>query len=419
MDSPQGQPLDIGIIGGGTAGSASALFLARAGHRVTVYERVPEPGPVGAGIVLQPSGQWVLEQLGLLEEIARRGAPIYRLFCETPQRRTVIDLSYEQVSASFFGLGLHRGVIFQSLFEAMKREPSIRLRLGVGIERLAPAEDGRHFAVEGEPGRTHGPHDLIVVADGARSRLREDATLSKRVRHYPWGALWFVGADPQHEFKEVLYQMVRGTQRLIGFLPTGLGPEGDVPCVSLFWSLRADHLDAWHRNGLDPWKRELLAHVPRSAFLVEQIHSPEQLRFSAYHDVVMWPWHAPGVVYLGDAAHAMSPQLGQGCNLALWDAWILSLCLAEQPGLATALAAYSQRRRAHLGFYQFATRWLTPFFQSDHTALGWLRDAFMGMACRMPWIGRQMVLSMCGLSLGPFLPPLPLGPPSPALSPGL
>ena len=65
--------LDVGIIGGGTAGSAATLFLARAGHRVTVYERVASPGAVGAGITLQPTGLHVLCRLGLYMHVERAG----------------------------------------------------------------------------------------------------------------------------------------------------------------------------------------------------------------------------------------------------------------------------------------------------------------------------------------------------------
>ena len=75
----QPEPKDIGIVGCGTAGAAASLFLARAGHRVTVYERVADPGPVGAGITLQPTGQMVLARLGLLAPILERAARIDRL----------------------------------------------------------------------------------------------------------------------------------------------------------------------------------------------------------------------------------------------------------------------------------------------------------------------------------------------------
>ena len=79
---------------------------------------------------------------------------------------------------------------------------------------------------------------------------------------------------------------------------------------------------------------------------------------------------------------------------------VLSDCVGEVPSLPSALDEYSRRRKDHLAFYQFATRWLTPFFQSDHGILGVLRDALMGPMCRIPFIRREMVRSMTGTKAG-------------------
>src|SRR6186713_1508141 len=105
------RPLDVGIIGAGTAGSAAAVFLARAGHRVTLYERVLDPRAVGAGITIQPSGLHVLCRLQLYPYIVSRGARIDRLLCESRTRRSLVDLSYRSVGEDLFGVGLHRGVL--------------------------------------------------------------------------------------------------------------------------------------------------------------------------------------------------------------------------------------------------------------------------------------------------------------------
>lgn len=128
---------------------------------------------------------------------------------------------------------------------------------------------------------------------------------------------------------------------------------------------------------------------------------------SARAAVAHLPPAARDVVFLGDAAHATSPQLGQGCNLALCDAQALSLALAAADSLPSALAAYSRARRRQLAFYQLATRWLTPFFQSDSRLAGQLRDVAMPLALRVPWLRRQMVLTMCGVKRG-LLSSLPL-----------
>ena len=74
-----GRFLDIAIAGAGPAGLAAALYLKRAGHRVTIFERFDKPAPVGSGLILQPTGLTVLDDLGLLAEIRALGSRIDRL----------------------------------------------------------------------------------------------------------------------------------------------------------------------------------------------------------------------------------------------------------------------------------------------------------------------------------------------------
>jgi 2-polyprenyl-6-methoxyphenol hydroxylase-like FAD-dependent oxidoreductase len=410
------RPLDVGIIGCGTAGSAAALFLARAGHRVTVYERVLSPGPVGAGITIQPTGLHVLCRLGLYMHVVSRGARIDRLLCETKGRKPIVDLTYETVGEGLFGLGIHRGVLFEALYGAAQREPRVRIKTGVEIVDLARAEpQGRtpsrwSWFVDSHRER-FGPHELVVVADGARSQLRDDTSTSKRIEKYPWGALWFVGRDPRERTEpaaRTLHQIVDGVRTFLGLLPTGLLPatqESQIApsprLVSLFWSIRGDRVDEWRRRGLEEWKKEVLELGEEAAPVLDQIHDEGQVLYAAYHDVVMHRWHTRNVVYIGDAAHATSPQLGQGCNLALWDAMELSDCIEEEPrDLARALATYSRRREEHLAFYQTATRWLTPFFQSDNETLGSLRDFAMPLMGKVSVFKRMMTLSMLGVMDG-------------------
>lgn len=384
------RPLDVAVIGCGTAGAAAALFLARAGHRVSVFERVPEPGPVGAGILLQPTGQAVLARLGLLDELRARAAPVDRLISVRRDGRAIVDLDYGALGA--LGLGTHRGLLFQVLYAALRAEPGAAIHLGRAVDRI----DERRALHAG--GAELGQFDLVVVAGGAdAARLGE---LGARVTPYPWGALWFVARDPSLLFRDRLHQVVDGARRMVGLLPTGLAPGSDVPVVSLFWSVRIDRVGALRQAGLDRWKQEVLDLEPRAAPVVDQVGDLEQLLLARYADVRMRPWHGARIAVLGDAAHATSPQLGQGANLALWDAMVLADSIAGSPDLPSALAAYSRSRRAHLRYYQFATRWLTPFFQSDSRLGGWLRDWLFPIANRIGPMRRLMLETMAGVRRG-------------------
>ncbi len=390
----------VAIIGCGTAGAAAALFLSRAGHEVTVFERVPDPGPVGAGIMIQPSGLVALERLGCHTRIIERGARVSRLLCENERKVAVLDLAYEALGKDLYGIGLHRGVLFETLFSAVHASTAV-LRCGVGIERTTMhARGGRLLFTD--DGEQLGPFDLVVVCDGARSHIRDSMhDLQKKVAPYPWGAMWFIGDDPDDHYGGVLHQKVHGTRGMVGMLPTGQGPTGqEGQKTSLFFSVRGDEVDQWRARGLVEWKTEVRRIAPEAQRLLDQIHDMEELTFASYFDVTMPRWHAPGIVFLGDAAHATSPQLGQGCNLALYDAMVLADAIEESTLVDQALALYTARRREHLAFYQLATRWLTPFFQSDLTPLGWARDLFMSKSSLLGLVEREMVRSMCGTKTG-------------------
>jgi 2-polyprenyl-6-methoxyphenol hydroxylase-like FAD-dependent oxidoreductase len=102
-------------------------------------------------------------------------------------------------------------------------------------------------------------------------------------------------------------------------------------------------------------------------------------------------YHTDRCVVIGDAAHATSPQLGQGTNLALIDAVVLAECLGQGLPLPQALDRYTSLRKDHLHFYGEASRWLTPLFQSDLRVLPWLRDVFMNVSSRLP-VARSLTL---------------------------
>jgi 2-polyprenyl-6-methoxyphenol hydroxylase-like FAD-dependent oxidoreductase len=389
--------LAIAVVGAGTAGAAAATLLARAGHTVTVFERVADPRPVGAGITLQPTGQAALARLGVLDELVPRTAPIERLTAVRAGGKYLVDLPYGEIDPRIRGLGTHRGVLFETLLGAL-RGTTAELRFDHAIASTHADADGRWLV--DQRGAKHGPFALVVAADGSISALHAAAPL-RYDRPYAWGALWVVANDPGFGAERRIWQVVDGCHTMLGFLPTS------PTLVSMFWSIRADRVDAWRAAGLVKWRDHVLRLEPRAEPILDAIDDIAQVKFTRYRDVSMFPWHGDRIVFLGDCAHAMSPQLGQGANLALVDAVALADALAEHD-IARALPAYSHARHRHLAFYQFATRALTPLFQGDSRVLGWLRDRIFPTSRWFPYLRRRMTRAMVGIDRGLVRSPLPL-----------
>jgi len=382
--------LRIAIVGCGAAGAAVAVFLKRDGHEVEVFEQAPESRPVGAGFLMQPSGMEVLRELGIYDQIVSRASIIRRLHVLEKDGRDLMELKYEEIGEGLFGAGLHRPVVMGALIALAERE-GVMIHWGRRVEHARKLTDG--WEVKGEK------FDLLLVADGARSAMRRRLLGDGLDRGYGWGAHWFIGRNHDVFPSGDLHQMVNGTRQLAGFLPTGNEAEGQEELVSLFWSIRvADEAETRSRP-LKEWKDEILGLCPIAEDLLSQIDDWEQVLTARYGDVRMRKWHGDRLVFLGDAGHAMSPQLGQGVNLALEDASCLAACLRDKP-LEKALPEYSRRRGPVLRFYQFATRWLTPVFQSDLEWISPFRHAGFMISQRLPFVRKTMTKSMAGMMRG-------------------
>lgn len=386
--------LRIAIVGYGTGGQAAALYLSRDGHRVDVYERTPVLGPVGAGFLLQPVGLLVLWEIGVLHEALGHGMPIRRLFGENAAGRPVMDMRYGELDPRLFGLGMQRGALFSLMDAAWQQQRSIHC----GID-IVDIDTERGLLVDAG-GEVHGGYDLVIVADGSASRLRGKVGRAAFDQPYPWGAQWCLVEQGDWVSRGELWQKYVAARRMAGMLPVGTRPGDPVPRMSFFWSVPAHRLQA-DASSWD-WRGELERLWPDAAQRLLATDIPHGLLPARYRDVVHVQWSRGRAVLLGDAAHAMSPQLGQGVNMALLDARALCNALRNAPSLSEALTTYQTERFEHLRAYHFWSRWLTPLFQSEHDVAAKLRDWAFHPLSRLPGGRGQMLQILSGTRRGWF-----------------
>ncbi|MBL7481273.1 FAD-dependent oxidoreductase [Legionella bononiensis] len=388
--------LQIAVIGCGIAGPAAAIFLKQLNAEVTVFDKVENLKPVGAGFLLQPAGLDVLNHLGIVQSLISRGAPISGLHGINHKNKVVLDLQYADLVPHHRGLGIHRAVLYEELYKKMT-ELNIKIINPceiTGIENLAES-----VHLKDNQGTHYGPYDCVIIADGSRSQLRHSMNCKIKVTPYEWGALWAICQDTQHQFNTVLEQVYKHTEIMAGILP--MGHQDKNLLISFFWSLHQSKLAQWKHTPFPTWKNQVLNVWPKLRPLFDQLHSHDQFAFASYSDVNIHPWHDNRVVIIGDAAHGMSPQLGQGANLGLIDAQILFECLRQYP-VQKALPLYTEKRTSQLNYYQTASRFVTPWFQSSNRVMGFLRDRLHGTFCKTPLIKDQMLLTLACMKTGYF-----------------
>lgn len=372
--------LEVAVAGAGIGGLALATMLAREGCKVVVYDQMDAPRPVGSGFVLQPTGAAVLATMGLLDAVSARGSRIDRMVGRLKNNgRQVLDVRYRSGQS---GLAVQRAALFNLLHEAA-------LAAGVTFEtavRVAGVEDGDRPCFVFASGTTSAKADLLVDAMGASSPIAADAR-----SELSYGALWATVPWPEGgPFSEnLLEQRYFKASQMAGVLPVGTAKAGDPKMATFFWSLRnADHA-AWVQSGKARWIDDVARLWPEAvplASISEPIHA-------RYRHQTRKPILGRHVQRIGDAWHATSPQLGQGANMALLDAVSLASALMREASLADAISRHIRQRQRHVQSYQFLSRVLTPFYQSDSQVLPILRDMGIAPMAGLPGI-RSLVSSV-------------------------
>jgi FAD-dependent urate hydroxylase len=350
------------IVGAGIGGLAAGIALRRAGWRARVFERAAAPRELGFALNLAPNAVAALRALGVAERIE---AEAHRTLVGELRRldgRTVKRIDIRGRAMAVPGVVALRQTVHGALLDVTPPDDLMLASEGVGVERDG---DGV-WLVLADGRRERG--DVLIGADGLRSAIRQ--------RLHP--------ADPPPRASGLcaVRGVVRGVGEALGDLSgvmyLGRGCEAATVRASadaIYWfvSVPAARVPAEHRDtpGI---ARALVARLPPAFRAIADPTLPDDLRFDALMDRdPIAPWGDGPVTLLGDAAHPMLPQTGQGAAQALEDAVALGAALAPADAGAPALRDYERVRGARTAKMVRRGRRLAAAVAMEGAAVDWLR----------------------------------------------
>lgn len=360
------------IIGGGIGGLTTAIALRKIGFEVNVYERATELKEVGSGMSLWPNAVRSLNQIerDILSRIATRGCLLRRLLMKDAGGEPIKTLPLPSDDCT--GIAIHRAELQSSLAQSV---PVRSVHLGHTFSHLVQRPNSvlLHF----ENGAT-AEADLVVACDGIHSAVRKSLGLKTKLnnRHYSvWRGVTNINPEsntPQLGFeRDGDFSESYGRGRRFGILRLGPG--------RIHWYAAANNSLLPHVLSQRVALQTLFSgwHTP----IPDLIENSENVIQTNVQDrLSTLPWVVGRVAILGDAAHPISPNFGQGACLAIEDAVVLAACLQAHANLSRALRRYELSRYPRCLEVLFMSREAGRLAQFQNRALVHLRKHFIKLA---------------------------------------
>lgn len=347
----------ISIIGGGIGGLTAALALQRFGYRVAVFEQAEELREIGAGVTITPNAMHALHFLGVGARVAKEAGPTEAYLIRHFQTGEIIKVranGHDYVDR--FGADyhqVHRGDLLATLAEAVLRNDPDCVFLSHRFESLTQDHDGiiARFA-----NGSVVASDALIGCDGSASKVRAEVFGDKAVNYI--GQVAFRALLPMAEVPAAIaerpFAMFVGVNRLLLHYP--------LRHRSIMNVLGVSREPTWQEEGwripaaVDEFANLYGELYPDALELIRRIAPGSLFKWGLRDREPLQQYSKGRVTMLGDAAHPMTPFLGQGACLAIEDALILGRAFAAAPTCAQAFAIYEHARKERANGVQLASR---------------------------------------------------------------
>ena len=378
--------MEIAILGGGIGGLCAVIGLQRAGHEVQVYESASELKAVGAGLVLSVNSMRALRQLGL-DEVVRSMGYAFDSVAILDQRGKVINETEMRGVTQTYGGGnfsVHRSDLQAVLLNQLTDE---QIHLG---KKCVDFTQGKQITLRFEDGN-QATAEALIAYDGIHSVVRNKLLPQVTLRYA--GYTCWRAVIPYHFRRHAKrFSETWGLEGRFGIVPL----KSDL--VYWFATKSAPQDDAKMRNfGVADLRRNF-QHYHEPVVDILEHTTDKQLLWNDILDFKPVKHYAFGnVVLAGDAAHAMTPNLGQGAGMAIEDAAVLTFCLSDSATAEEAFRRFESMRQKRVSSIVTGAFQLGRIAQSNSPLLSRLRNKLFRM---MPsWVGERQMKELYNVPL--------------------
>jgi 2-polyprenyl-6-methoxyphenol hydroxylase-like FAD-dependent oxidoreductase len=330
--NPEALQVRCCIAGGGPAGMMLGFLLARAGVDLVVLEKHKDFLRDFRGDTIHPSTLELMYELGLLDDFLKRPHQELRLLAGQIGDETIplADFSYLPTKCKFI-VFMPQWDFLDFLAEHGKAYPTFQLKMEAAVMGLL--ENGAQItgvAVDTPEGALEITCDLVIGADGRHSIVRERAGLKVQELGAPIDVLWFRLARKPDDPAQVLGRFVRGKIMVM------LNRDDYWQCGFV---IPKGNFKALKERGLDQFHKDIVRVAPFLRDRVANLRDWSEIKVLTVAVDRLLQWYRPGLLCIGDAAHAMSPVGGVGINLAIQDAVAAANFLAAPLSQRTVTSA--------------------------------------------------------------------------------